>query len=354
MDTTSASTSIADAADTDSKSEEIMKAGETGNDGTSNVWVSWTPGSESVKGQSKTFHRKTKTGCITCRIRRVKCDECHPSCLNCKRHEVECKYDSTTFRKVPERPNMENVSAKELWTKFPETAEKRLRELTLLHHYTTNTSRTVTFANSANPDQTAINIFTKTVPEIALTNEALLYSIYCISSLHLNNQTPSSKTEPPTSIPNTSLIDAYTYLDITLRLHRQDIHHLTSQNADAICLTSSNLRICAFAMLQNRSLFPYTPPSDWINITRSASMAFKTACQCISSQDLDANDEAQNKSVAWTFVKRMPVLAHPVEMFDEENAGKFIHLLRRNPADLENEEWSEEIEKAYKTTICFL
>lgn len=267
---------------------------------------------------------------------------------------MECKYESTVSRKVPEKPNTENVTAKELRTKFPETAERRLRELTLLHHYTTNTSRTVTFTNSANPDQTAIDIFTQIVPEIALTNEALLYSIYCISSLHLNIQTPSSNTEPPTITPNTSLIDAYTYLDITLRLHRQDTHHLHPQNADAICLTSSNLRVCAFAMLQNRSLSPYTPPSDWINITRSASMAFKTACQCISSQDLDANDEAQKSSVAWMFVKRMPVLAHPVEMFDEENAGKFIHLLSRSNADWENEEWSEEIEKAYETTICFL
>ncbi|KAF5877979.1 putative phenylalanine ammonia-lyase protein [Botrytis fragariae] len=358
MDIPSASDSIENAVEMGSKSEEIPKASETGNDETSNTWVSWTPGSGSVKGPVKTFHRKTKTGCIRCRIRKVKvgglfppargaCDECQPSCLNCKRHEVECKYDSTTCRKVTEKPNTENVTAKDLRTKFPETAERRLQELTLLHHYTTNTSRTVTFTNSANPDQTAIDIFTKTVPEIALTNEALLYSIYCISSLHLNDQTTSST-------PNTSLIDAYTYLDTTLRLHRQEIHHLTPQNADAICLTSSNLRVCAFAMLQNRSLSPYTPPSDWINITRSASMAFKTACQCISSKDLDANDEAQNKSVAWMFVKRMPVLAHPVEMFDRENAGKYIHLLRRNHTDWENEEWSEEIEKAYKTTACFL
>ncbi|KAF7949364.1 uncharacterized protein EAE97_002873 [Botrytis byssoidea] len=365
MNIPSASTPIEDAVNMGLKSEEIPKADETGNDGTSNTWVSWTPGSESVKESLKSFHRKTKTGCIRCRIRRVKvggvfpsardaCDECRPSCLNCKRHGVECKYESTTSRKIPEKPNTENVTAKELRTKFPETGERRLRELTLLHHYTTSTSRTVTFTNSANPDQTSIDIFTQIVPEFALTNEALLYSIYCISSLHLNDQTTSSSTEPYTHTPTTSLIDAYTYLDITLQLHRQDTHHLTPQNADAICLTSSNLRICAFALLQKRSLSPYSPPSDWIKITRSASMAFKTACQCISSQDLDANDEAQKKSVAWIFVKRMPVLAHPVEMFNQENAEKFIHLLRRRDADLEHEEWSEEIEKAYMSTICFL
>ena len=53
-------------------------------------------------------------------------------------------------------------------------------------------------------------------------------------------------------------------------------------------------------------------------------------------------------------MKRMPVLADPVEMLDEQNAGMFIHLLRRSHSDWENEEWSEEIEKAYRSTICFL
>lgn len=79
MELPSSATSIADAVDTGSKPEEIPKASETDNNGTSNVWRSWTPGSESVKEPLKTFHRKTKTGCIRCRTRRVKVGGVFPS-----------------------------------------------------------------------------------------------------------------------------------------------------------------------------------------------------------------------------------------------------------------------------------
>ncbi|KAL2156816.1 hypothetical protein VTH06DRAFT_4511, partial [Thermothelomyces fergusii] len=34
--------------------------------------------------------RRTKTGCLTCRKRRIKCDEAHPTCNNCKKSKREC------------------------------------------------------------------------------------------------------------------------------------------------------------------------------------------------------------------------------------------------------------------------
>ncbi|KAF2144089.1 uncharacterized protein K452DRAFT_152909 [Aplosporella prunicola CBS 121167] len=33
-----------------------------------------------------------KAGCITCRIRRIKCDEAHPSCVNCTKGHRDCTY----------------------------------------------------------------------------------------------------------------------------------------------------------------------------------------------------------------------------------------------------------------------
>lgn len=83
-------------------------------------------------------------------------------------------------------------------------------------------------------------------------------------------------------------------------------------------------------------------------------MAFKAACQCISDRDIDLNDEAQNKSVGWMFVRRMPLLADTSVLFDANNGEKFAHLLRRTETDIKSEEWNEEIEKCYKSTVCFL
>ncbi|KIW06645.1 uncharacterized protein PV09_02355 [Verruconis gallopava] len=38
----------------------------------------------------KEIKRRTKTGCLTCRKRRIKCDEQHPVCRNCQKSKREC------------------------------------------------------------------------------------------------------------------------------------------------------------------------------------------------------------------------------------------------------------------------
>ncbi|KAI0408195.1 hypothetical protein F4802DRAFT_605200 [Xylaria palmicola] len=38
------------------------------------------------------YHKKSRTGCLRCKQRRVKCDELRPSCSSCSRHVVECVY----------------------------------------------------------------------------------------------------------------------------------------------------------------------------------------------------------------------------------------------------------------------
>ncbi|KJZ73504.1 hypothetical protein HIM_07060 [Hirsutella minnesotensis 3608] len=42
------------------------------------------------RGPKKEIKRRTKTGCLTCRKRRIKCDETHPTCNNCKKSKREC------------------------------------------------------------------------------------------------------------------------------------------------------------------------------------------------------------------------------------------------------------------------
>ncbi|KAL1835510.1 hypothetical protein VTJ49DRAFT_6583 [Mycothermus thermophilus] len=37
-------------------------------------------------------HKKSRTGCATCKARKIKCDERHPACINCISHGVECPF----------------------------------------------------------------------------------------------------------------------------------------------------------------------------------------------------------------------------------------------------------------------
>ncbi|KAK5168029.1 uncharacterized protein LTR77_006596 [Saxophila tyrrhenica] len=49
----------------------------------------------------KDIKRRTKTGCLTCRKRRIKCDEHHPTCRNCQKSKRECMGYDPIFKPQP-------------------------------------------------------------------------------------------------------------------------------------------------------------------------------------------------------------------------------------------------------------
>jgi hypothetical protein len=51
--------------------------------------------------KKKRPNKKTKTGCRTCRIRRVKCDEAKPNCQRCQIFGVNCDGYAEPKSKVP-------------------------------------------------------------------------------------------------------------------------------------------------------------------------------------------------------------------------------------------------------------
>jgi hypothetical protein len=54
--------------------------------------------------------RRTKTGCITCRRRRIKCDEKHPTCLNCDRSKRVCLGYDPLFQICTDKRRRKNNS----------------------------------------------------------------------------------------------------------------------------------------------------------------------------------------------------------------------------------------------------
>ncbi|KAL9009978.1 MAG: hypothetical protein Q9173_005039 [Seirophora scorigena] len=52
----------------------------------------------------KEIKRRTKTGCLTCRKRRIKCDEHHPHCNNCKKSKRTCAGYDPIFKAQPGPP----------------------------------------------------------------------------------------------------------------------------------------------------------------------------------------------------------------------------------------------------------
>lgn len=141
---------------------------------------------------AKVAKGRSKTGCITCRKRKKKCDETKPGCLNCEKNSVTC----------------EGYPEKTMWKSGKEKAEEaRLRRagsLTLssiqlpylingletegdrvfLHHYISRLS--IIFTLEGEHDSAFRNIL---LP-MAQQHSGLMHSILALSSKHIDYTSP--------------------------------------------------------------------------------------------------------------------------------------------------------------------
>ncbi|KIY70278.1 hypothetical protein CYLTODRAFT_488208 [Cylindrobasidium torrendii FP15055 ss-10] len=137
-------------------------------------------------------HRKTRTGCLTCRKRRIKCDEASPICLNCDKREVECVWKdspqsspSNMVASTSSSPPTPNPSA--AFTSMvmaPTSAPLDWTTMELMHHFTGP------FCSSIqNYGDASISDFWRTsVPNLAFSTQAtfLLHSMLAAASFHLS------------------------------------------------------------------------------------------------------------------------------------------------------------------------
>ncbi len=86
-----------------------------------------------------------------------------------------------------------------------------------------------------------------TLPSLPFENDALRYSLLSLSALHL------AKTQPHEAEAEKV---HQNFLDSAIWGHSDDFSHASKENADVLCLTSSILRVCAFAAFQERLEYP--------------------------------------------------------------------------------------------------
>ena len=222
----------------------------------------------------------------------------------------------------------------------PESKHRRILELRLLYHYNTKTGRSI----SGHDDQMGPELWATTLPLLALKHEALLYSMCAIAALHL------SRLEPD----NTEAIDAYqNYLGLALQQHRQDVTQLSKTNADAACLTSSIIRIYAFAALQERPLTTYAPPAQFLYMTSGALMVFHEAWNFVG------DDES---STVLRYVKNMTIWSEGKASFGESwkvpfhecNGLDLSHLLQTNEIEDPPELWDPRTRESYQSAVNYI
>lgn len=142
--------------------------------------------------QTKITKGRSKTGCITCRRRKKKCDETKPECNNCIKNAVVCEgYPEKTVwqsgRQKAEGRNFNPSAALARFADLPcliDGVETRI-DRALLDHFVRNVSRILTLFNDAT------NPFQEMLLPLALENRGLMHSLLCLSGSHLSNTDPS-------------------------------------------------------------------------------------------------------------------------------------------------------------------
>ncbi|KAJ9380787.1 transcriptional regulator family: Fungal Specific TF [Paecilomyces variotii] len=316
-------------------------------------FIQYVPGSSRAPRPKapRLHHKKSKAGCQQCRARRVKCDEIHPVCGSCDRHNVACVYEDV-FKLITIPPPSHaghngNDSSKAGKTKNhdrggsnsgsntpdPDPGGKHLLELRLLHHYSIVTSQTL----PTSPEPKLADIWKTYVPRLAFQHRALLDSIYSIAALQL------SLTQPG----NRELMAAHgQYMDQAIQKHREDIAQINNQMADAVWFTSSLLRVAAFASLQERPIEPYTPPMQWFRIAVRATHIFEVVYELVRH---DPSSEALKVMKEGYFTLNQHL------MFRDESKNEYSHLLDRSDnARYRDEPWDEDIQRTYESVVKYL
>lgn len=232
---------------------------------------------------------------------------------------------------------------------FPESKERRLLEMRLLHHWILFTSLTV--LSPGEPERRhlwIVELPRSAVPgpyggvmpalirvrRLALSSDALMHALLAFTAAHVKHLDPS----------DTEAASAHAqYLSMAPREHNTDLLNLTRSNIDAACMTATFIRLIACSKEQSRSRTPYSPPMQWLRMVRSACQVYVVALESV---------RGDYSSLAFRFIDRFQDAVNPETL---QRPGPFssrlAHLLHRTEAQVLVEPWSVRMEQAYDATI---
>ncbi|KAJ5930880.1 C6 transcription factor [Penicillium verhagenii] len=217
-------------------------------------------------------HRKTRTGCLQCKQRKVKCDENKPGCQNCTRRDVAC-----SFAEVPrpissshEQPTASPGSATPVALSLSPAHQSLdsqptiptnlqgfdIFDMQLLHHFMTTTCYTLSRAPVVQA------VWRDEVPQIAFTMPGVLHAMLAVSALHLAWSDPSKATA--------CIAQAHRHHNVAVQTVTPNIQSLASENSAGLFVFSSLTCIFACANAQSTfvGLFEHGHLAEWAHLFR--------------------------------------------------------------------------------------
>lgn len=222
-------------------------------------------------------HSKTRTGCLRCKERRIKCDEQKPDCSNCLHRNSHCQYpvlrsriepDSDYFGRTPQGQHQESTSPspesirstqqdplqnrgcggehKMTWM----SAADRSRELHLIYYWCTRTCYSFTSKHAS--------IFRDHAMNKAKTHSNILDAILALAAAQVASEMPPSEER------NFQVHAALQYHTNAISELHTNVESSAQSDADTLFLSSILTMACAVVLpfLQNPSTGDLKPATD--------------------------------------------------------------------------------------------
>lgn len=175
---------------------------------------------------NKVAKGRSKTGCITCRKRKKKCDEAKPRCMNCEKNAVVCEgyNEKTLWKSGKERAEEERQSRQithiTLQPIFQgvETPE----DMVFLNHYINHLSGVLTVESQHK------NAFKDMLLQMAVEHRGLMHSILALASKHIDYDTPYAMkilgAHPKVTLETLTARSEYHYFESLQKLIDKNTH----------------------------------------------------------------------------------------------------------------------------------
>ncbi|ROV98751.1 hypothetical protein VMCG_06765 [Cytospora schulzeri] len=174
---------------------------------------------------------------------------------------------------------------------------------------------------------------------MALHHDNILHAILASSATSLLRSTPDDK-ELFTARQN--------YFISALQAQRQEVARLTVDNAEAVCFAALFISITSFAMLKERSLHPYQPPMEWLQVGRGAGTVIWQSVETIMTQSKES-DHPNLMVVSGAY----PYFGRDESYFSPEMRRSFEGLLTQHLPS--GDDWNdEETRDAYEKTLSYV
>lgn len=123
-------------------------------------------------------HKKSRDGCLKCKVRKIKCDEKKPECTQCKLKSFVCQYPSNTTR----RESTATRRPSQMLAASPAASQFSLKDMAFFHHFLTISFPHLPLGND--------DVWVRDIPQFAQEYTYLMHAILALGASHLNRVVP--------------------------------------------------------------------------------------------------------------------------------------------------------------------